>query len=174
MKETSARTKQSRPHPKPEGTAFMRIPGHDPQGNYWQGYEWSGWTEFRKFLASKAPRGHKSHSAGLYRFRVRRHVGLVYVGVTTRSIRGRLAQHMVYIESVMANADDPAPSLAVSRKLAQYLDSGFQIEVSWVALPKLEKPDLHGVEAELIAAYRATMGSNPECQFLSTTEEGPP
>jgi hypothetical protein len=57
------------------------------------------------------------------------------------------------------------------RQLGKMLGDGWSVMASWIPLPGLPKGDRLGVEAELIAAYRAVMGKNPTLQFLSLDED---
>ena len=42
---------------------------------------------------------------------------------------------------------------------------------SWTILDQVRKEDRLGIEVELIAAYRAVMGRNPDLQFLTLGQE---
>jgi hypothetical protein len=159
---------------------FDRIPGHDPQGPYWQGYRWSQW-----YLFDDIGRGHSSDvieeadddkgfttHAALYRFRVWRRMGLLYIGQTGRSAAARLHNHyrgmLIAAGELSANA---RRILRFHQELDDYRAGGLDVEASWTSVKGLDKGDRLGIEAELIAAYRAVMGTNPSCQFLDRGEE---
>ena len=80
---------------------FDRIPGHNPQGPFWQGLEWSAWYDFEelcgplrdlKLYPEDEHRGFATDKA-IYRFRVGRERGLIYIGETSVSAQRRLRSH---------------------------------------------------------------------------------
>jgi hypothetical protein len=151
------------------GGRFLHIPGHDAQGAHWQGYDWSPWRDLRDIrVARSAALDHPGlDQPGLYRFRVRRRPGLLYIGETGTQISWRLRQHRGAAKHAAGSepSDTSLPS-ALGATIAGAWGQERVVEVSWVPLPDLELVDRKGVECELIAAYRAVMGRNPDCQFL--------
>lgn len=160
---------------------FDHIPGHDPQGTYWQGYEWSSWYAFSDLVAARVWKQVVSandlatflETAGLYRLRIRRSKGrLLYIGQTGRGVHSRLRGHMSAVKRVTgALPKSRRGNRPFARRLAAALEGGTSVQASWTPLAGLTKPDRLGVEAELIAAYRATVGENPTLQFLTAGDD---
>jgi len=160
---------------------FDRIPGHDPQGPYWQGYEWSLWYPFPDIAQGAGLRcveevdsdkGFRTDAA-LYRFRIKRRVALLYIGQTGKTPAVRSTNHYRGMRIAAHELRYPPgrPLPAFYNRLAEFRDEQLEVEASWTSLAGLDKQDRLGIEAELIAAYRAVMGANPLCQFLDHEDD---
>jgi hypothetical protein len=137
----------------------MTIRAHDPQGSYWQGYEWSPWSPLPQVIYAKASCP-APKEPGLYRLRCARITGLEYLGMST-NLRGRL--HSLAIGA--ANIARGTRSVhTASRCVVAHRDHGRVVQVSWTAVD-VDRAELLGIECELIAAYRQTEGRNPTYQF---------
>lgn len=134
----------------------------DPQSRTWAGFEWSDWHEL---TAALTPRGSPvPPEAGLYRVRVEGAPGLLYIGQTGLSLRGRLGQLRTSEKRASAGLDARAPHVA-GACVHQHKQRGATIHVSWVATPDIDKRERLGRECDLIAAYRQVIGESPSCQF---------
>jgi len=138
------------------------------QSPSWEERPWSEWYLLDTAIApgmAKAP-----NTAGLYRLRCRGRVGLIYIGETGTSLRGRFRQLRKATE--YAGQGKPAgPPHVAGNCVFKRESAGLAVEVSWVETPQLDSRDRKGVECELIAAYRKTMRTNPACQFAGTFED---
>lgn len=157
------------------GQAFAHIPGHDPKGRHWQGYDWSEWYRLRDVAEGMDDFGDDPspiNVAGLYRLSLRGQKGLLYIGQTGRSLRRRLRGHLQSAEFAVGlrHRLSTRQVRPMYRELGKMLLSGRGVLVSWTPL-RISKGDRLGIEAELIAAYRAIMGKNPQLQFLSISED---
>lgn len=153
---------------------FSHIPGHNPKGNYWQGYEWSPWLPLSK-VADSSPEAVSADAqlAGLYRLCLPRSHGLLYIGQSGRSVHRRLRGHYdraLFAAGLKPRASD-RPLRPMYNQMGEMILKKWVLMASWTPLPGLPKGDRLGVEAELIAAYRAVMGKNPTFQFLSFDED---
>jgi hypothetical protein len=160
--------------------AYLHIPGHNPQGPYWQGYVWSNWYYFTELVRPYSirvvaidDRPHFRKVPGIYRIRIQSRRGLLYIGETGRSVHGRLRGHMSAVKRARGQLRVPAQRKVrpFAKRLSSLLQDGRKIQASWTPLPGLRKPDRLGLEAELISAYRATVGKNPDLQFLTFSDE---
>ena len=156
--------------------ATRGIRAHDPQWDYWLGYEWSPWHRTR-WGAGSERRVREGQDAGCgdtgalsdplheaRRSRVHRNVS---------HEPSRTALHM------LAQCGPHSIRRASSRHpygehLAAHARAGRQVSVSWTSLDGLDKVELFGIECELIAAYRATRGvtratSSESKRFIHTT-----
>jgi hypothetical protein len=165
---------------------FDNIPGHDPRGPYWQGFAWSHWYRLDELCGplkqvrlrvdpEDKDKGFETDKA-LYRIRLGRRRGLVYIGETSASARTRLRTHYQGIRAARGLNKYPQHGpLGWYKGLALPRNANLVIWASWTPVPNLGKSDRRGVEAELIAAYRAIMGKNPDYQWPgedSDDEEG--
>jgi hypothetical protein len=139
------------------------MPGSvDPQSRSWFELEWSDWHDLATAvvpLQSPVPT-----EAGLSRVRLRDSPGLLYIGQTGRSLRGRFRQLRTSMRRAAGGLDARAPHVA-GRCVREHERRGGMIEVSWVATADLDKRERLGRECDLIAAYRRATGENPPCQF---------
>lgn len=53
---------------------YVKVQAHNPQGPFWQGYEWSKWVSLRDARPGRAQ--------GIYRVRRQRSRGLLYIGIS--------------------------------------------------------------------------------------------
>jgi hypothetical protein len=141
----------------------IALPARDPQGPHWQGFGWSEWTQFihdNPLLMSAIGIGEQ----GLYRFRVAGRSGLLYIGETGRTLKERLDGHRRAAR--IAGQQPTTQHAAFAAAVRDHWAAGRDVEVSWATLPKgFPREERKGVECELIAAYRATVGRNPDFQF---------
>jgi hypothetical protein len=126
----------------------------------WLDLEWSEWVSFDPSTGnlSLVPT-----DEGLYRIRHQSIDGLVYIGQTGRSLRGRLrALSGCYNENMpFTDPHVAAPCLWAIRQ-----EHGPQFEMSWVA-PEMatnRSPRL-AIEEALIASYRRDFGKSPTANF---------
>lgn len=126
---------------------YARVPAHNPQGPYWQGYAWEDW---RRIEDARPPR-----QRGIYRLHSRRR-GLDYIGISDS-----LASRIGILRRCYQGARGAHPACACVR------DAPGTVQISWVELdPKeVSRRELYGIEVELIAAYRAAMHESPHCQW---------
>jgi hypothetical protein len=135
----------------------------DSQGPRWGGRRWSEWcsldeaTVARVALAPVDP--------GIYRLRCAGEPGLIYIGQSGSSLRGRLRQLVRGIRNVSA-PNQHVPHFAAPC-VRQHIDRSLTIEVSWIVLPpnQVDKRERFGIECDLMAAYRRSGGMSPTCQF---------
>lgn len=119
-----------------------------------------------------APREAKApDTVGLYRLRCKERRGLIYIGEIGDSLRKRFRQLRKATQYV-AHGKSPGPPHIAGGCVHEHERAGFVVEVSWVEKPNLCRRDRKGVECELIATYRKTMGTNPTCQFGGSFTEG--
>jgi hypothetical protein len=120
-------------------------------------------------IAIASRKAEAPNSAGLYRLRCKGRDGLIYIGETGDSLRGRFRQ--LRKASVYAAQGKPAgPPHVAGRCVFDHECAGLEIEVSWTEKPDLHRRERKGIECELIAAYRKTMRANPACQFAGEFE----
>jgi hypothetical protein len=162
---------------------FDKIPGHDPQGEFWQGYRWSHWYPFEDVVRPRSTPRWKDDKDGetfkaarsLYRIRVRRFNGLLYIGETGRTLKDRLRFHWQHYNfaAKKLRLKSGTRTLAVHKLMATLKPTigEHRFEVSWTDVAGLPRDDRKGIEAELIAAYRAVMGKNPRGQWGGEEEE---
>jgi hypothetical protein len=152
-----------------------KIPGHHPQGPFWQGFDWSWWYPLEDLVVpvrqlrlqpDDEEKGF-TRSKALYRLRVGRRRGLFYIGETSISAQHRLRGHYrgMNRQRSRSTTQPMRRPLGLYKGLAQVRRRGLVVYASWTAVPSLSKSDRRGLEAELIAAYRATMGRNPDYQW---------
>jgi len=146
----------------------------DVQGNHWEGHNWSQWHTLDSGIASRSVKA--PDVPGLYRLRCAGQVGLIYIGETGSSLRGRFHQLRKAMEyagqgkySRQGKVGGP-PHVAGGCVLRHKL-AGFLIEVSWFDGSGLDRREIKGIECELIAAYRKTKRQNPACQFAGDLED---
>lgn len=132
--------------------AWRGVPAHDPQGGHWQGYEWADWLPLPVVSGRIVP-----HCQGVYRVRALRRPGLLYIGIT-----GSVANRLNSLRRAVA-AGTGRGHIA-GRAISAV---GRPVEVSWTELPVsvVERREVFGIEAELIAACRAVMQASPVCQW---------
>lgn len=125
----------------------------DPRGVRWQGIAWEPWVDLDEAAST---RGRIPPKQGIYRIRLRRGKGLLYIGIS-----GRLAKRLQGLRRAIDEPDHrghyAGGCIARAGRSA--------VEVSWIVRDPVEKRDLMGEEVDLIAAYRRTMGPSPRCQF---------
>jgi len=68
----------------------------------------------------------------------------------------------------VAGGKDPGPPHVAGGCVLSFERKGGRVEVSWVAMPEVDRRERLGIECELIAAYRKTTGKNPACQFAGS------
>jgi hypothetical protein len=112
----------------------------------------------------------------LYRFRVSRWRGLLYIGETGRPLKIRFRFHWQHYEiaAKLRRSGSATRTLAIHRlmaTLAKKFGGAGRFEVSWTNVSSLVRDDRKGVEAELLAAYRAVMGRNPNGQWGGEEED---
>lgn len=140
-----------------------------PQSSRWGGFVWSEWHELDSAMT---PRSSSVPTvAGLYRVRTAGSPGLIYIGQTGRSLRGRFGQLRTSMRRAAEGMDARAPHVA-GACVYQHQRRGATIEVSWVSAPDIDKRERLGREVDLIAAYRHSEGASPSCQFAGLPEEG--
>jgi len=144
---------------------YLHRPALDPHGPFWQGYRWSEWYAFPSFLAEPIARDDTAPlgGAGIYRFAVPRRRGLLYIGQASR-LRRRLSGHARAVTDILG--PHTRRHLGFHYELAAYVHGEGKVQVSWTPLDSLGKPDRLGIECDLIAAHRGTVGCNPNWQFL--------
>jgi len=134
----------------------------DPQARDWEGHAWSDWHQLDEAVLASAAIA--PDEAGIYRIRCRGEEGLVYVGETGKSIRGRFRQLRKATEYVAAGKR-PGPPHVAGGCVLEHERRGSVVEVSWFTTRGVDGRDRKGIECELIAAYRKATGLNPTCQF---------
>jgi hypothetical protein len=123
----------------------------DPQDPCWGDLGWSDWYALEKTGDGS---GLVPQVQGIYRLRCRRRPELIYVGMTERGLRSRIARLRRGVGHSAAAC------------VAEHREAGNIVEVSWVTLPELDKRELMGLEVDLIAACRRRFqGRSPACQF---------
>ena len=143
------------------------------QGIFWEEHEWSQWYGLDSAIAlrdAKAP-----EVPGLYRIRCANQEGLIYIGETGKSIRGRFRQ----LQKAMEYAEQGkyarlgkigGPPHVAGGCVWNHRRAGFDIEVSWFDGSAFERREIKGIECELIAAHRKTEHRSPACQFAGDLE----
>jgi len=142
----------------------------DVQARDWEGHEWSDW-----YLLDESIRAHAAiapNEEGIYRIRCQGDEGLIYIGETGASIRGRFRQLRKATEHA-AGGKPPGPPHVAGGCVHSHEQRGEVIEVSWFATRGIDPRDRFGVECELITAYRKSAGRNPTCQFAGKLEAEP-
>jgi hypothetical protein len=137
----------------------------DPRSGDWEGHHWSEWATLD--IATAPDAALAPNQPGLYRIRCRGEPGLIYIGQTGSSLRGRFRQLRKSMEYSAAGRPAEAPHIAGACVQA-HLEQGRVVAVSWVALPGVGKRARLGLEVDLIAAYRRVMGESPTCEFAGT------
>lgn len=127
----------------------------------WLDFEWADWQSLNPssgFLSSA------STNEGLYRVRHPQYDGLVYIGETGRSTRGRirsLARRTYDEEMPFRDPHTAAPCLWAIRD-----HDGPALEFSWTTPEQAtEKQSRMGIEAALIALHRRDVGHSPTANF---------
>jgi len=138
----------------------------DPQAARWGGQKWSSWYKLPDAVAARAALA--PAQAGIYRIRCTGRSGLIYIGQSGRSLRTRLRQLRDGMKDAEAGRPQNAPHFAAPCVYAHAARWG--VEVSWVALPDIEKRERFGIEVDLIALYRRTEKTSPACQFAGVLE----
>lgn len=146
----------------------------DVQGIRWEGHLWSQWYTLGDAIASYAAKA--PDSPGLYRIQCADQTGLIYIGQTGKSLRGRFRQLRKAMEyasqgkySNQGRVGGP-PHVAGGCVLKHAL-AGSPVEISWATCSGLDKREIMGIECELIAAFRKTQKRNPACQFSGDLED---
>jgi hypothetical protein len=133
----------------------------DVQNLSWEGHAWSEWYALDVAIAARAAKA--PNTAGLYRLRCHGEPGLIYIGETGDTVRARLRQlrkATAYAAQGKYEAQGKGgPPHVAGLCVWNHQRAGKTVEVSWVAKPNLDKRDRKGVECELVAAYRKTMGA---------------
>ncbi len=106
---------------------------------------------------------------GIYRVRCADRPRLVYIGQSGRSLRTRLRQLRDGMRGAAAGKRQNTPHFAASC-VADHAARGWTVEVSWIALPTVDKRERFGIECDLIAAYRRSEKANPTCQFAGVLD----
>jgi hypothetical protein len=143
----------------------------DVQRSSWEGYVWSEWHTLERAIASRMAQA--PDIDGLYRLRCANQAGLIYIGETGKSLRGRFRQLYKAMEYA-ANGKSGGPPHVAGLCVWKHTLKGHAIEVSWVETHNLDRRNRKGVECELIAAYRKAhqnmKNPNPVCQFAGDLE----
>lgn len=141
--------------------AELSTENPDPRSPQWCSFDWSDWISLNPENSTLAA---IETDAGLYRIRHPEYDGLVYVGETGRSTRGRvraLARGSYAEEMPFRDPHTAAPTLWAMRDR-----DGPDLAVSW-ATPDWasDAQDRKGLEAALIALHRRTVGQSPTANF---------
>lgn len=128
----------------------------DPVGSRWEGLSWSDWHQLDD---AEAP---IPAEAGLYRLRCGGEPDLIYIGISDR-LRSRLGGL-----KRARNREDKRGHYAAAC-VAAHEKQGKPIEVSWATVGNMDRRELMGREADLIAAHRRRFGT-PACQFHGQIE----
>jgi hypothetical protein len=129
----------------------------DPHGSRWEGLPWSGWQQLDDADAQTIPA-----EAGLYRLRCCGEPDLIYIGISDR-LRSRLGG----LKRARSREDKRGHFAAAC--VAAHEKQGKIIEVSWATVGNMDRRELMGREADLIAAHRRRFGT-PACQFHGQIE----
>lgn len=134
-----------------------------PDGSFWAAFGWSDWYPLVEALccALLTCPDHRWVVSDTSSGRTRADL---HIGQTGRSLRGRFGQLRTSTRRAAGGLDARAPHV-VGACVYQHERRGGVIEVSWVAIPDLEKRERLGREVDLITAYRRDMGESPSCQF---------
>jgi hypothetical protein len=139
----------------------------DPQGTHWDGRDWSDWYPMEDALK---PRQAKAPNVpGVYRLRCAGQPGLIYIGETGRSLRGRLRQLCIAMKDASLGKP-PGPPHVAGACVFKHTTRGFKIQVSWHPMAAEDHCEIKGVECELIGTYRKRMHQSPMCQFAGGLE----
>jgi hypothetical protein len=140
----------------------------DPQNLRWSGLSWSEWCPL---LKTGDRDGLVPKEQGIYRVRCRSHghPELIYIGISERGLRSRIGSLRRGVRVV----PDPVERLGhiAAPCVASHLQAGNAVEISWAALPKMDKRELMGREVDLIAACRRRFRESPACQFHGSPRE---
>lgn len=155
-------------------STFQPDHSADVQSVSWDGHAWSEWYTLDIAIAARSAQA--PDTPGLYRLRCHGHPGLIYIGETGDSLRGRFRQlrkatHYAAQGKYIALGKAGGPPHVAGGCVWKHECAGLAVEVSWVEAPNLDKRDRKGVECELIAAYRKARGDNPACQFAGDLED---
>lgn len=123
----------------------------------WEGLSWSDWRQLDDLEAPPIPA-----EPGLYRLRCPGEAGLIYIGISDR-LRSRLGGLRRARGREDKRGHYAAACVAAHEKL------GKVVEVSWATVGNMDRRELMGREADLIAAHRKLFG-NPTCQFHGQIE----
>jgi hypothetical protein len=143
------------------------------QSSDWEGQIWSAWHTLENAIE---PRNAKAPDApGLYRIRCANRDGLIYIGETGDSLRGRFRQlkkAMEYAErgKYVEQGKIGGPPHVAGGCVWNHKQARHVIEVSWIDATGIEEREIRGIECELIAAYRKTKHASPVCQFAGDLE----
>lgn len=133
----------------------------DPQSPTWAGFNWSDWHDVTTAVAPRESA--MPTDAGVYQIRAKGKLGLIYIGQTGRSLRGRVRRLRLALGRAARGLD--AVGHVAGACVYEHQRHGATIQVSWVAMPNLDKRERLGREVDLIAAYRQVMHESPSCQF---------
>ena len=129
---------------------YIKVEAHNPQGPFWQGYEWSAWVDLNAARPERAQ--------GIYRVRCQRRRGLLYIGIS-----GNLSARSGKLRRGVIEQRPGHPASQCVR------EQRCHPQISWVVLTReavgVGRRELYGIEAELIAAYRAAFHESPDCQW---------
>lgn len=122
------------------------------------------WSEWQPLDPATGALSTLSTDPGLYRVRHPAYDGLVYVGESGRSIRGRvqaLARGAYATQMPFRDPHTAAPTL-----WAIHQEHSPALEVSWVAPPNASDSQIRkSIEAALIATHRRDIGHSPTANF---------
>lgn len=140
---------------------------NDVQSSSWEKLTWSEWCRLDSVKGADC--------AGLYRLRCHRQAGLIYIGETGDSCRARFGQLRMAMKYAAqgrysAKGKVGGPPHVAGGCVWKHVCAGQVVEVSWTEAPDLDRRERKGVECDLIAAYRRTMGESPACQFAGDLE----
>src|ERR1035441_6558920 len=110
---------------------YIKVEAHNPQGPFWQGYEWSDWVH----LSDARP----LRAQGIYRVRRQRTRGLLYIGIS-----GNLSARVGTLRRGVCDQRGGHPASRCVR------ERGGIPQVSWVVLSPEEigvgRRELYGIE----------------------------
>jgi hypothetical protein len=136
-------------------------PTGDVEARNWLTHEWSPWVSLDPTDGDLAA---APTDPGCYRVRYPDYEGLVYIGETGRSTRGRIQSlaNGTYADSMPYS--DPHTAAPCLWAIHDHDGPGF--EVAWTTPPETRTTrSRKGLEAALIAAHRRTLGSSPTANF---------
>ena len=126
----------------------------DPQDPHWRGLDWTCWKQLDEAFRD---RGAVPRASGVYRLRASGCPGLIYIGISDR-----LSSRLGGLRRARYRPDKKGHSAAAC--VAAYEAADKIVSVSWATVTDMDRRDLMGLEADLIAAHRQNFGS-PACQF---------
>lgn len=125
----------------------------DPAGDYWHRLAWSAWHQLdatTSLVIQPKP--------GIYRLRCQGRLDLIYIGISVR-----LSSRLGALRRARGRPRHRGHSAAAC--VAGHEANGEVVEVSWALTEGIDRRELMGLEADLIAACRARFGKSPACQF---------